>query len=785
MKKFLLGAGAGLAVLAGGCARVEKLDVTAPSVEVLVAPNAPKTTLFAADELTNFLAQVFHRDIPLVTAPTTGKTAIVLGTNGWSSSAGIDVSVLKRDGFFIRTDAASRRIYIAGGDDPTFDLRTQVAKRDPDHWSRDICEHATLFGVYDFLERFVGIRFYFPGEMGTIVPTRSVFSVPAGTIRSEPDWSVRIVFPYEFGEWPEPLKGRDLTRAHQLEQFRLRAQTETIPGCHGQYYMNMAKRFGTTHPEYFVMKEDGSRMTNASGRASLSSAQHLCQSSKVWDEIYKDAKSYFSGESADRRGALSGFDDRTTVAWGKYAYHGKYYDVMPHDGMPLCACADCKAAYAKAKDPTCPVSELLWCQTATCAKRLKDAGVKGVLSQAAYARFRSIPEVEIPDNVIVNLAETGPWSFADPEALEKEYAEVRAWSEKAHGNIWMWIYPGKFRCFSLDLPDIPMCATKSWIKYLKTVAPHVLGVFPELGSEKFLFHHLDLYLYSRIAWDNRCGTREILDEYFRLMYGAGGAAMEEFFDEFERIWLGKIVGKATPTPWGYSFMPPDEYRLMTEAYPPKEIERFEAILARALSAVGDGSMEAKRIRFMGEKFLGPLAARSRGYLKTIDPKTELDWRTAHPGANLVINGSFDSFEKWGRNLGDFEIDKSVFFSAPSSFRISTSDSSPAGKGPYTRAMAYQGLKLKPNTVYRLSCFVRLDGVVPLISEGGFNMLLSGPAKESRTYKALAGTRDWFPYVIEFKTAREMKPGAEVLVCPRISMAYGTAWIDDVRLEEIR
>ena len=31
-------------------------------------------------------------------------------------------------------------------------------------------EHATLFGVYEFLERFADCRFYFPGELGPSGP---------------------------------------------------------------------------------------------------------------------------------------------------------------------------------------------------------------------------------------------------------------------------------------------------------------------------------------------------------------------------------------------------------------------------------------------------------------------------------------------------------------------------------------------------------------------------------------------------------------------------------------
>ncbi len=37
--------------------------------EVIVAPDAPKTVLFAAEELTNFLAQALGAPVPVATAP--------------------------------------------------------------------------------------------------------------------------------------------------------------------------------------------------------------------------------------------------------------------------------------------------------------------------------------------------------------------------------------------------------------------------------------------------------------------------------------------------------------------------------------------------------------------------------------------------------------------------------------------------------------------------------------------------------------------------------------------
>ena len=47
------------------------------AVDVVLAPDAPKATQIAADEMTNLLAQVFGRAVPVVTRPTDGRKHVI------------------------------------------------------------------------------------------------------------------------------------------------------------------------------------------------------------------------------------------------------------------------------------------------------------------------------------------------------------------------------------------------------------------------------------------------------------------------------------------------------------------------------------------------------------------------------------------------------------------------------------------------------------------------------------------------------------------------------------
>ena len=765
------------------------MSVTARDTEVLVAPDAPSATRFAAQELVKFLSQVLGASVPLTTSPSRSKIAIVVGENEWSHAAGVDVSALKRDGFIIRCVPEKRRIYVVGRDDAKFDLARAVETERPDGW-RLPCECASVFAAYDFLERYAGVRFYFPGEMGTVVPRRAAVKVPAGEVRSEPDWRCRVMFTGEFGKWPDNLPIKEVWRRSRLEQLRLRSQTERFTCSHGQYHMNMAKRFGKTHPEYFTMKPDGSRWNDPSGKAPGRSegTQDLCQSSKVWDEIFEDAKSYFSGEGPERRGVLSGFDDAAKVQWGTYAIDRRYYDVMPHDGHPRCHCPDCQAGYAKAPDPRSAASDIVWGQTARLARRIKEAGLDGTILQAAYADYKAIPSVDIPENVIVNVCRRGPWRISDGEAAyERELEEVRAWGRKVGGRIWVWVYMGKFPSSNLWIPDIPIGTPRATARYMKAVAPYVMGVFPEPASDFFIHHYLDFYIYARMAWDNDCDADAVLAEHYRLMFGAGGKAMERLFDELEDIWLKKVFvsNKHPMSPWGYKMDAPDEYQAFTKVYSPKVVAGLEKMVAEALAAVPAGSMEAKRIKYVCDRLVGPLAKRTKEYPMQISPENELKWRSEHPGESVLKNGSFDSLKDWG--CKNCAIDTNVFFSAPSSIRLTSNDTTPAGQKNtvYDRASALQRVELKPSTRYRLSGLVKMDGVTAVCSIGGLGICVSAVA---RTYpsgqKFPSGTRDWHRFAYEFKTPDKVGGSVVSYIGPRLALAYGTAWIDDIRLDEL-
>ena len=780
----------------------KRLVLTAENAEVVVAPGAPSGALFAATELTNFLSRVFAQAVPLVRSATPGKVPVHVGDGPAARAAGVDVAKLPDDAFALKVDESG--VVIAGLDDPEIDMFNRVlwggnSQRFP---------HATVFGVYEFLERFAGCRFYFPGRLGEIVPRRKALALAVGDYGSAPDFTVRYYSHMDgpLGVWPERdrMTETEWRIATNLELYRLRMETHYVPFCHGQRLIGLSERFAKTHPEWFAMRANGKRSTEYDPNRPSSSSQ-MCLTSGYWEEIYQDAKSYLSGEPPSVRKPAKAMVKRNgklveEYVWLWHAKHGKYFDVMPNDGIAKCACPNCSAAFAKAKDPeNYWATEIVWGRTVEMANRLKAEGVGGYLTQMAYGAYSAVPDFEIPTNVLVMLARTGAWSVPNRAKWEKENELVKAWSEKTHGNLCLWNYPGKYDCAGTTIPDVPSGTPHAMGAYLKSVAPWIIGAYQESETDRFLFNYLTLYVFSRIAWNRRYDPEKVIAEHNRLMFGKAAKTMGAYIRIQENIWLTNVVGNVVDTQMGPKAMVPSEYELWTRIYGDEIVARLSRLLDRAEREAGRDTIEAERIRLYRAETLAPLAARRTKYLEAVLPEREFAYRRAHPvppERALVPNGDFEKWiSPWRRNTttedGVVEWDAKEGVDGPGCLRLFTSCLSKEGGWKFTwRVNAALFLdegkvRLKPSTRYRLSYFVKTDNVVALDGRGGAAAAIVGMDGSCRFFpeKKIRGTLPWTRQAFEFETGQDVGKDRPTLRLA-ISKACGEAWFDGVRLDEL-
>jgi hypothetical protein len=121
----------------------------------------------------------------------------------------------------------------------------------------------TLFAVYDWLDTQMGVRWLWPGELGTVVLRKSTLSCgPTCDVKgSSPFLHTRLRIGAYLGK-----KQMDLTREEfdrfvydtnvWLRRHRFgRVLDLNYPHAYEAYW----RRFGTEHPEYFALRPDGQR----------------------------------------------------------------------------------------------------------------------------------------------------------------------------------------------------------------------------------------------------------------------------------------------------------------------------------------------------------------------------------------------------------------------------------------------------------------------------------------------------------------------------------------------
>jgi len=781
----------------------EPVTLTAKNTRVVIAPDACPVVKFAATEMTNFLGRVLGGPVPIWTEVEKRGGGgerwvnIVLGTNAWSTAAGLHPEKLPRDSFILSStstsnfDLPSTAIYISGCDDPSVDVWQNLRQR-----NREMCdkyERGTVFGVYDFLERFAGCRFYFPGELGEIVPRKERLVIPCGRIVEVPSFARRQW--YAGGVvWPEDAsfpKFANSTRYYQgLNLLRQRRSSIWYPG-HAMTFMQLQERFGKTHPEYFqaTRQKDGT-LTRATNRPFRLVAP--CFSSAVTNEIYEDVKAFYTGKSAESRGYKptekgTGFDYESVNGWSACLTDGRTFSVGPDDGSgPDCQCGVCEKRYRRELAVDAIGSDFIWSWTAAIGERLVREGVKGYLQQYAYSFYRQIPEgVKMPTNVIAVVCCNGPWSRFKPEEREKDLKMVRDWAAFTGNRVYLHNWALKYS--RLNIPDVPAMWPVATGQYYADVAPWAQGVMFESSSDHFMHAYLANYIAAKVTWNPKFDWRGALREHYELMFGPAADEMERFFTDLEDLWLGKMAaGKTEMNAFGPVQVVPSPFEMWRTIYTAEKLaewrrlfdvaekklesqlgvrERTEKFHSPTRTLNSNYDLYQRRIELMKRSILDTTAAARKKFVEATSMELE-EARRKREGVRNVLDKAYSADYSLDTREGDWETQ-----SAKTYLRV-----------PFKYDKAKK---------YRLSYYINLENVVPQYAHkfcGALVAIYGGSPYGSWGYSLGASaqtgnTAGWvhISRVYDF-SSKECKPDGLVIW---LRGSTGKMQVKDLILEEVK
>ncbi len=233
-----------------------------PEDAVIVLPEqADPIRVLAASELQKHLQLVSGRELPLLNSPTPGKYAFII-------AAPKDETLDKEEA---RWETSETQTYLYGDD---FLLKPELKS------IQDICSKyartGTLFAVYDFLEKQLGILWLEPGDRGIVYTAAETIKLRIGKNTWRPGRLLQRQIRSGYLSWYSNPRVQSMisntpeffrpTREQYEEsvkdtQLWLKRQKMGVsfPFGYGHAFTQWWKQYGKEHPEYFALQENGVR----------------------------------------------------------------------------------------------------------------------------------------------------------------------------------------------------------------------------------------------------------------------------------------------------------------------------------------------------------------------------------------------------------------------------------------------------------------------------------------------------------------------------------------------
>ena len=593
---------------------------------IVVPKNAPAPVRFAGQELKHYLDRITGADFNIASKRSAGLKAIILGDGPEARELGIDVDKTPRDGYSII--AKNNIIAIAGRDDPTaksnilFDLTGEGAS-DPirgadlkaPHWD---FERGSLYGTYRFLEQ-LGIRWFFPGPKGEVVPSEKTLTIQSFTIRDEPSYALRYPWPISATRSYLKSRGRSGRINPQMEEYsdigwtgranylwflRMRGSSEWFAFNHRPPRHYWLERFNDTHPEYFAVKADGKRDILANAKSDRRHVGHLCYSEEgVFEETMKDIEAFFSGKTAQSRGIPK---EKTTAfafnrGWRPNASYGDTFSLLPHDGWRECFCDRCQAKIRKDLGEWGKLSGIIWPFVEKVARATEKRFPDKALICLAYSWYSVIPDnVKLPGNVIVGCSPrllNKTYNCVDPERRKQLMALVTELDGANDTPLLYWFH--HLFHWNRDHFGAPMLLPRFMNGFIRDLSKHGRMMFMQMDFDSVIQEHLNRYVFMRTLYDTSTDVNELIHDYTRRFYGPeAGPIIEAMINDIEKR-SEKMAAAGPKDSWrGVSIDP-----IWTDFFPPKVVNDYREQVDRAFKIAGEEPYR-EHVRLFSEYFIG-------------------------------------------------------------------------------------------------------------------------------------------------------------------------------------
>ncbi len=456
---------------------------------IVTEENPDECILTAVDELQTYIKKISGAKLPHVTETelAEGQKSIVIGeTELEKSITAVDRAEIGKDGFLLYSNGTY--LLIAGGD-----------------------SRGTLYGVYTFLEEYLGVRWFTPTL--EVVPEREDIVIDAGINRVvQPSFAVRR----------NDCGGTNAAHRARTKMNVSFHYEETEYGGALNYVMwdvtldrLVPDALFAEHPEYFAMNPDGTRTT---------------------DQVCLSHPEVLSLAVENARKAILECDRETA----------DHIHIGQKDNMNYCHCDGCTALHKKYGSVSAPVIVF----TNAFADALDDEFPEFTFTFYAYNETDRPPTdstLKCNENVVPVLCglhkacrshpltecgamdgienETFEMLYGDPEPTIAE--DFKNWVEIAD-RTYIYDYTINFLNTTQFFSNFE--TMQSTMKYMHDIG--ITGYVYNCGDGHYAaFNELRNYLLCKLQWDVDCDVEYHMNDFLKAFYGEDAAPyIKEYID---------------------------------------------------------------------------------------------------------------------------------------------------------------------------------------------------------------------------------------------------------------
>ena len=459
---------------------------------------------------------------------------------------------------------------------------------------------AAHHAAYDFAERELGVRQYWPAKDGgrSVLPAKRI-EVLEGSWSDAPFYKRRQNWPYDTTEWGATFKPGDSL-------------------CEPMYVHAPHKWWSETNHNYKVTRPDIFQLTRNGKR----NPPMLCYGNPRTLETYKER--------------IVGEIERGEPSGGLLSLRDKCITVSQWDGEVCCCCEHCKGLYDRTAGFAGEASPLIWGHfTAQLSDWLKAKYPDWKIVILPYINTCDVPKdfAFTNGNVVAMLCTMpGLAMLKQADAKAHEEALIRQWYAATGNKVIIWHYS----CWPAESTAAPLLFGETASAHFRDCRDVIAGTFINGGWKPLGRQALSLYATMKVLWNPETDVQALYDEFAARMFGKAAKPMRELVRMQEKGWSRQwnVAKAANKNVYGIS-------------YPRHEVLIMQELLAEAKKlAAGDETVLGRIAYYEKECFerffaeseaiasgtaFEPVKIQKIGSLLIIDGAVdEADWQKATP-----------------------------------------------------------------------------------------------------------------------------------------------------------